>query len=140
MKRKIIIAVLLLLVESQLSLAADMSTTGIRKRIAPVGQITVSDNAATSPVGVSKDHNKTARTGEEIYNSRCVACHAAGIAGAPKLGDKAAWAIRLKKGEATLLSSVTNGLNAMPPMGTCMDCSEADLKAAIDYMLARIKD
>jgi len=138
MKQQVIISVLLLLVGSQLSLAADMSTTGIRKRIAPIGQVTVSDNAATPAEGA--DDSKTARTGEEIYNSKCVVRHAAGIAGAPKLGDKVAWAPRLKKGKDTLLSSVTNGLQAMPPMGTCMDCTEADLKAAINYMLASVKD
>lgn len=71
---------------------------------------------------------------ETRYNKACVACHGTGAAGAPKKGDKAAWAARLKKGEATLLSHVKNGFNAMPAKGLCMDCSDADYKALIKYM------
>lgn len=68
------------------------------------------------------------------YNKACAACHNTGAAGAPKKGDKAAWAPRLKKGEAALLKSVKNGFNAMPAKGLCMDCSDADYKALIKYM------
>lgn len=71
---------------------------------------------------------------EDKYNKTCAACHNTGAAGAPKKGDKAAWAPRLKKGEAAMLKSVKNGLNAMPPKGLCMDCSDAEFKALIKYM------
>lgn len=71
---------------------------------------------------------------QDKYNKTCAACHATGAAGAPKTGDKAAWAPRLKKGEATLLGHVKNGFNAMPPKGLCMDCSDADYKALIKHM------
>lgn len=71
---------------------------------------------------------------DDKYNKSCAACHNTGAAGAPKKGDKAAWAARLKKGEAKLLASVKNGLNAMPPKGLCMDCTDADYKALIKYM------
>jgi len=71
---------------------------------------------------------------EAKYNKACVACHGTGAAGAPKKGDKAAWAPRLKKGEAALLKSVKNGFKAMPAKGLCMDCSDADYKALIKYM------
>ena len=73
--------------------------------------------------------------GQKIYPSSCQACHVAGVAGAPKLGDKEAWAPRIAKGNDALLSSVINGLNAMPPKGTCMSCSEDELRAAIEYMV-----
>lgn len=73
--------------------------------------------------------------GQKIYQASCQSCHAAGIAGAPKLGDKEAWAPRIAKGEEALLGSVTNGLNAMPPKGACMSCSEDDLRAAVAYMV-----
>jgi cytochrome c5 len=73
--------------------------------------------------------------GQKIYQASCQACHAAGVAGAPKLGDKEAWAPRIAKGNDALFSSVKNGLNAMPPKGACMSCSEDELGAAIEYMV-----
>lgn len=71
---------------------------------------------------------------EAKYNKSCAACHSSGAAGSPKKGDKAAWAPRVKKGEAALLTSVKNGLNAMPARGLCMDCSDSDYKSLIKYM------
>ena len=68
------------------------------------------------------------------YDKSCKVCHATGAAGAPKTGDAAAWEPRLAKGMDTLVQSVTNGLNAMPPRGMCFDCSDADYKALIEYM------
>ncbi|GGB98771.1 hypothetical protein GCM10011352_26140 [Marinobacterium zhoushanense] len=79
------------------------------------------------------------RTGEELYNTKCSVCHAAGIAGAPIVGDAAAWAPRAEKGIDGLLASAKSGLNAMPPMGTCMDCSDDELKSVIQYMLDNSK-
>lgn len=75
--------------------------------------------------------------GAAVYNKACVACHAAGVANAPKLGDKAAWTPRLSAGVDALVGSVTNGKGAMPPRGACGDCSDADLKAAVDYMVSQ---
>lgn len=76
-----------------------------------------------------------ARTGEEVYKTKCFVCHMTGAAGAPKLEDAAAWAPRLATGEEALIMSVTNGKNAMPPMGTCMDCSADEIKAAVQHMI-----
>jgi cytochrome c5 len=73
--------------------------------------------------------------GQKIYQASCQACHAAGVAGAPKMGDKDAWAPRIAKGNNALLLSVKNGLNAMPPKGACMSCTDAELQAAIVYMV-----
>ena len=77
--------------------------------------------------------------GKQIYDSKCVTCHASGVAGAPKLGDKDAWAPRIEAGMDSLMNSVMNGKNAMPPKGTCMDCSKEDLRAAVDYMLQSVQ-
>lgn len=68
------------------------------------------------------------------YNKSCVVCHDMGVAGAPKVGDEAAWGPRLEKGMDALLSSVKNGLNAMPPMGMCFDCSDEEYVELIQYM------
>ena len=70
------------------------------------------------------------------YNKTCAICHGSGVANAPKFGDAAQWEPRLAKGSDALINSVKNGLNAMPPKGMCMDCSDADYKALIDYMVA----
>jgi cytochrome c5 len=75
------------------------------------------------------------RSGEEIYNAKCFVCHAQGVANAPKFGDAATWKPRADKGMEALLATAKSGINAMPPMGTCMDCSDNEMKAVIQYML-----
>src|SRR5690606_5713029 len=70
------------------------------------------------------------------YQQSCSVCHANAVAGAPKSFDKAAWEPRLTKGMETLVSSVTNGLNAMPPRGLCMDCTADQYQQLINYMAA----
>lgn len=77
------------------------------------------------------------RTGEQVYNGPCKTCHEAGVAGAPKLGDKALWGPRIATGMDALIKSATTGKNAMPPKGTCMDCTDGELKAAIEYMVSK---
>lgn len=75
------------------------------------------------------------RSGEAVYSRFCFACHATGVSEAPKFQDPADWAPRLEKGMDVLMQTTIDGLNLMPPMGTCMDCSEAEMQAAVDYML-----
>jgi len=75
-----------------------------------------------------------ARTGEKVYATKCAACHATGAAGAPKFGTSE-WADRGAKGIDSLLASAINGLNAMPPRGLCTDCSDDELKDAIQHMM-----
>ncbi|MDB5804093.1 MAG: cytochrome c class [Betaproteobacteria bacterium] len=78
----------------------------------------------------------TADAGKVLYEKTCQMCHATGLAGAPKFGDKAAWAPHIAKGIATLYQSAKTGTpKGMPPKGTAMDASDADLKAAVDYMV-----
>lgn len=71
---------------------------------------------------------------EGKYKQACQACHLAGVAGAPKSFDPEAWAPRLELGMDTLVSSVKNGKGAMPPKGLCMDCTDEQYKALIQYM------
>ena len=79
------------------------------------------------------------RSGETIYNTICKACHETGVAGAPRTGDKAAWAPRLATGMATLLKSASSGKNAMPPRGGATDLSDEELKAAVTYLTGKAK-
>lgn len=77
--------------------------------------------------------------GAATYNTRCSVCHATGIAGAPKFGDKAAWAPRIATGMDAMLTVAKNGKGGMPPRGTCGDCSDADLQDAIQHMIDNAK-
>ncbi len=72
----------------------------------------------------------------EKYNKSCVVCHDQGVAGAPKTGDAATWEPRLGKGMDALVASVKNGLNAMPPMGMCFDCTDDEYMELIKFMAA----
>ncbi len=81
----------------------------------------------------------SAADGKAVYEKTCMVCHAAGVANAPKLGDKAAWKDRIAKGMDTLYTHSLKGFNAMPPKGGNMGLSDADVKAAVDYMVSQAK-
>jgi cytochrome c5 len=77
------------------------------------------------------------RPASELYPRACSVCHVAGVGGAPKTHDVAAWKTRMDaKGMDALVLSVTNGLNAMPPRGMCMDCTPGEYKALIEFMMS----
>ncbi|GGB89736.1 hypothetical protein GCM10011352_14690 [Marinobacterium zhoushanense] len=80
-----------------------------------------------------------AQTAEETVVKHCQSCHNAGLGGAPALGDNAAWAPRLDKGVDGMLATVRAGKGAMPPKGTCMSCSDDELRAAIEHMIAGVR-
>jgi cytochrome c5 len=80
-----------------------------------------------------------AADGKQVFDGTCTACHSTGVAGAPKLGDKAAWAPRLKQGEDALLHSALQGKNAMPPKGGNASLSDAQVRAAVEYMISQAK-
>jgi len=77
---------------------------------------------------------KAGRSGKELY-AKCQGCHNVGVGGAPKYGDKAAWASRIKRGMDELLKVAKLGKGMMPPKGTCMDCTDDELRAVIQYMM-----
>jgi len=80
-----------------------------------------------------------AADGKAVYDQTCVACHAQSVAGSPKLGDKAAWAPRIKTGTDALVQSVLKGKGAMPPKGGNAALTEAQVRAAIDFMVSQSK-
>lgn len=77
--------------------------------------------------------------GNAVYMKACFACHGTGAAGAPKYGDKAAWAPRVATGMDALMHSALNGKNAMPPKGGQMQLTEAEIAAAVHHMLDAVK-
>lgn len=116
----------------------------VLENIKPVGKVNVAAvsgeaaNAAQKPAasgGAAAPAAAEPLSSEQIYQSKCFGCHGTGAAGAPKVGDAAAWSPRIAQGMDTLLSHATSGLNAMPPKGLCMECSEDDLKGVIEYMV-----
>jgi cytochrome c5 len=139
-----------------------MSEEAIARRLKPVGEVVMVskeereakakappakpetpaaklDMTANVPAASSKAAKPDSGKGKSVFDSTCMACHAAGVAGAPKAGDKAAWAPRLKSGMDALYASALKGKNAMPPKGGNPSLPDADVKAAVDYMVNQVK-
>jgi cytochrome c5 len=95
--------------------------------------------AAAAAPGTAAKPAAGAADGKKIYDSACTACHATGVANAPKLGDKAAWAPRIEQGMDTLVQSALKGKGAMPPKGGNASLSDADMRAAIEFMVSQAK-
>ncbi len=98
--------------------------------------------AAAAPATAATPAKLTGADGKKLYESACFACHGAGVAGAPKFGDKAAWAPRVKQGNAVLYEHSIKGFQGkagvMPPKGGS-SASDDEIKAAVDYMTAAVK-
>ena len=78
--------------------------------------------------------------GKAVYLRHCFACHQAGLAGAPKFGDRDAWAPRIAQGAETMLENVVRGMApGMPPRGACPACDDEALEAAVDYLAANAR-
>lgn len=104
----------------------------VAERIAPAGSLCMSgEDCAAAPVAAAL---AGPRSGEEVYTSKCATCHATGAAGAPKYGT-GDWTPRAAKGIDTLYTSAISGFKGMPAKGMCFDCSDDELKAAVDYMI-----
>lgn len=118
--------------------AADAATAApAAEAAAPAAAVEV---AAAAPAVAAPAASATvaAGAGEALYKQVCAVCHVAGVAGAPKFADKAAWAPRLALGVDGLTASVIKGKGAMPPKGGSA-ASDADIKSAVEYMLASVK-
>ncbi|OIQ99634.1 cytochrome c-555 precursor [mine drainage metagenome] len=150
--------------------SASLSTAAVNERIAPVGQVAVASSAqaasqanaasmssaapAASASGPAAGGASAAAAtggaamvasadaGKKLYESTCIACHGTGVAGAPKVGDKAAWGPIIAQGMPVLYDRAIHGftgkLGTMPPKGGSA-ASDADVKAAVDYMVAQSK-
>jgi len=109
----------------------------IAERIKPVGELAVAGAAAVANA-VIPTAQAAGDKGEAVYKQVCQTCHLAGVANAPKLGDKAAWAPRIAQGLDKLVASGKKGKGAMPPKGG-FSGSDADFKAAVEYMFNKSK-
>src|SRR4051812_11156363 len=102
-----------------------LSAEQVAERIKPVASVTVGQGGAEV---------KGARTGEQVVQSTCGACHQTGAAGAPKIGDKAAWATHLSMGQSHLIENAIKGIRAMPPRGGNPDLTDLEVARAVVFM------
>ena len=109
----------------------------IRMRIQPHGTVCVVGESCAAGLTSASAVAGGAKQPEQVYQTFCFACHATGVNNAPVLGNLEHWAPRIAKGVEVLYESSINGFNgaAMPPKGLCMDCSNEDLQATVDYIV-----
>ena len=124
-------------VERAVVYMANSAGAGFKEPAAPAGAagsaaVSSTSAPATKVAAASAD-------GKSVYESTCIACHGIGVANAPKFGDKKAWAPHLMHGVEHLYENAIKGLNAMPPRGGNLTLSDADVKAAVDYMVKAVK-
>ena len=118
---------------------ADAAAPATAPAPAPAAAVVAALAAANTPApAAAVKVTASAGAGEALYKQACVACHAAGVAGSPKFGDKAAWAPRIKTGLDMLTTSVIKGKGAMPPKGGSA-ASDADIRAAVEFMVSAAK-
>lgn len=122
-----------------------LSQRAVADRVKPVGEVCVEGKAcnvaaAAAAPAAAAGGGGPAKSGEQVFSTVCTGCHSAGVMGAPKFGDKADWAPRIAKGADTLHQHALQGYNGkMPARGTCMSCSDAEVIAAVDYMISKAK-
>jgi len=113
-----------------------MSDSAVAKRMQVLNAgppIQMASSATTNSIIIVED------AGESLYNKVCQACHATGIAGAPKTGDQSVWAARVGLGNDVLYQSVIKGKNLMPARGGATGASNEDIEAAVDFMLSTLQ-
>jgi len=124
--------------------AAVVTPVAIQKPVAPTApkeptapnEMAVAEKVVSDDAVAAVENNKE---GEKVYRNSCFACHDMGIAGSPKLGDKAAWASRVATGKDALYASAIKGKGAMPAKGGNAGLSDESVSAAVDYMVSKAK-
>ena len=115
----------------------DNQKKAIEERVKPVGDVCLEGDSSCG--GAVAAAASGPRSGEDVYNGSCMACHGTGAGGAPKFGDAAAWKPRIAQGADTLHKHALEGFNAMPPKGLCMTCADEEVMAAVDFMVGKSK-
>jgi cytochrome c5 len=126
---------------------AAATTAPVAAKAAPAAPVAAPATAAAAPAAPAQVATAAPAAaagagkadGKSVYDQTCHVCHEAGVAGSPKYGDKAAWAPRIAQGADTLYSVALHGKGAMPPKGGNAALSDAQVKAAVDYMVAAAK-
>jgi len=113
-----------------------MVDSALLERIKPIGEVRIDGSIV---IASSENSEKAKRSGEEIYSANCQGCHSSGVMGSPKYASLEDWAPRIDLGLEKLTLSAIAGKGAMPARGTCMDCSDNEIKLAVQYMLDGLK-
>jgi cytochrome c5 len=118
--------------------------TAVAERIKPIGEVNIGQAPNSGGINLIATASAAGEDkGKATYESTCVACHGAGIAGAPKFGDAAAWKDRIAQGKPKLYEHALKGFQGkagvMPPKGGNTALPDADVKAAVDYMVSKAK-
>jgi cytochrome c5 len=125
----------------RLDRGALLASASVAERIKPVGEVAVAGAQQAPAKSPAAAPAPAVRDGQQVYQASCVACHDAGVAGAPKVGDKGQWSTRIAKGPEALYTSAVNGVTGsagvMPAKGGNPTLSDAEVKAAVDYMVGR---
>ena len=115
---------------------SDRVNEAIKSRLAPAGSVCMAGDECAGAAAVADEAAGGAREPSDIYNGTCATCHNAGVAGAPVLGNADQWASLVdERGIDGIYANAINGIGGMPAMGLCMDCSEDDIRATVDYMI-----
>ena len=116
------------------TLSGSLDEDAIAKRLTPDAKVKVEYGANAAPVAA-----QSGDVGKKRYEYTCKMCHDTGVAGSPKLSDKAAWQPRLSKGMETLIKHAIEGFKAMPPKGGCLTCDDEEIKKTVEYMVSKVK-
>lgn len=108
----------------------------ILSRIQPVGEVCLQGDECGTAAAPTATASAGPRSGSDVYDAVCMACHTTGAAGAPMIGDASAWAPRIEQGLETLFNHSINGFNAMPAKGGCASCPDEEIQAAVEYMVS----
>ncbi|WP_417564963.1 c-type cytochrome [Marinobacter sp.] len=134
--KRVLVAVLVVLGLTAGAVMASVEDE-IRARIKPVGEVCLEGDQCGASAAPTQAASSGPRSGSEVYDAVCMACHSTGAAGAPKIGDTAAWAPRIDKGLETLVSHALNGFNAMPAKGGCANCPDEEIQAAVEHIVGQ---
>ena len=132
---------LLILIPMSLHAVDDFDREQTLQRVSPVGKVHIQETVEPSNATMLEPQTEQKiavkkNCGQATYEQYCVVCHRAGVVGAPKFRNEADWHPRMAKQSIdSLTATALKGLNAMPIKGACQECTDADIKAAIQYMV-----
>ena len=115
------------------------SERAIIERITMAGSVCLEGEPCAAAVVAAPAAGGAPRSGDEIVSAVCGGCHVAGVMGAPIIGNKGQWGSRIAQGKATLYKNAIGGIRGMPAKGGCGTCSDDEIKAAVDVMIAKSK-
>lgn len=119
------------------ALSGSLEESQIIVRLQPEAQIQVQQGGAPVDPAMAAAPIAMADIGRHRYEETCHICHGSGLAGAPKLADRSDWAPRIAEGIEVLVQRAIQGYKAMPPKGSCMNCSDEEIRKAVEYMVSK---